>query len=30
MAGLVIISVASFGLGYRFFIRRAPWFVEDL
>ena len=30
MAGLVVISVATFGLGYRFFIRRAPWFVEDL
>lgn len=30
MAGLVAISLATFLLGYRFFIRRAPWFVEEL
>ena len=27
---LVIVSTLSFFAGYRFFIRRAPWFVEEL
>lgn len=30
MLGLVAMSVSTFLLGYRFFIRRAPWFVEEL
>ncbi len=30
LAGLTGISVATFLIGYRFFIRRAPWFVEEL
>jgi ABC-type polysaccharide/polyol phosphate export permease len=28
--GLIAISVVTFAVGYRFFVRRAPWFVEDL
>ncbi len=30
MVGLVAISCTTFFIGYRFFIRRAPWFVEEL
>ncbi len=30
VAGLTVVSVLVFFLGYRFFIRRSPWFVEDL
>ncbi len=30
MVGLVAISFTTFSVGYRFFIRRAPWFVEEL
>ena len=30
MLALVIVSTVSFFAGYRFFIRRAPWFVEEL
>lgn len=30
LAGLVGISVVTFLVGYRFFIQRAPWFVEEL
>lgn len=28
--GLTAVSVLVFFMGYRFFIRRSPWFVEDL
>ena len=30
MVALVLISLGTFLAGYRFFIRRAPWFVEEL
>jgi ABC-type polysaccharide/polyol phosphate export permease len=30
LIGLLVMSVSTFLLGYRFFIRRAPWFVEEL
>ena len=30
LASLTVISVVTFFAGYRYFIRRAPWFVEDL
>jgi ABC-type polysaccharide/polyol phosphate export permease len=30
MVGLTAISLTTFLVGYRFFIRRAPWFVEEL
>lgn len=30
MAGLVLTSTVTFVVGYRFFIRRAPWFAEEL
>jgi ABC-type polysaccharide/polyol phosphate export permease len=30
MVGLLAISVGTFFIGYRFFVRRSPWFVEDL
>jgi ABC-type polysaccharide/polyol phosphate export permease len=28
--GLFVMSVVTFLLGYRYFVRRAPWFVEEL